>query len=54
MSAKARILTTHVGSLPRPQAVAEQVVALENGEAIDAAVFDTVMACPQGVIQFQC
>ena len=30
-----RILTTHVGSLPRNQAVTDGVFALERGEAID-------------------
>jgi 5-methyltetrahydropteroyltriglutamate--homocysteine methyltransferase len=38
-----QILTTHVGSLPRPQAVVDQVFALDRGEAVDPEVFDRVM-----------
>lgn len=38
-----RILTTHVGSLPRPQAVVDQVFAQDRGDEVDAAVFDAVM-----------
>jgi 5-methyltetrahydropteroyltriglutamate--homocysteine methyltransferase len=34
-----RILTTHVGSLPRPDALAELLLAREAGEEIDAARF---------------
>ena len=48
-----RILTTHVGSLPRNQAVTDGVFALERGEAIDlqvhaaeiAAAVEAVVAC---------
>lgn len=45
-----RILTTHVGSLPRSNAVTEVVFALERGEHVDHARFDAVigeavMAC---------
>ena len=39
-----RFQTTHVGSLPRSQAVVEQVFALERGEPVDEARFDAVMA----------
>jgi 5-methyltetrahydropteroyltriglutamate--homocysteine methyltransferase len=39
-----RILTTHVGSLPRPQDVTEVVFAQERGETVDPARFDAVMA----------
>ena len=39
-----RFQTTHVGSLPRTQAVVEQVFALERGEPVDEARFDAVMA----------
>ena len=39
-----RIRTTHVGSLPRSQAVVEQIFAHERGEPIDEATFDSVMA----------
>ena len=44
-----RILTTHVGSLPRPDAVVAQLLKKERGEAIDAATFDLVMR--EGVAQ---
>ncbi len=39
-----RILTTHVGSLPRSQPVVEQIFAREKGEPIDEDTFDAVMA----------
>ncbi len=39
-----RILTTHVGSLPRSQAVTDLVFAAERGEAIDPQTFDTTVA----------
>jgi 5-methyltetrahydropteroyltriglutamate--homocysteine methyltransferase len=35
-----RILTTHVGSLPRPQEVVDALFAEDRGEAIDRAKFD--------------
>jgi 5-methyltetrahydropteroyltriglutamate--homocysteine methyltransferase len=35
-----RILTTHVGSLPRPQALAELLVSKDHGEAYDHAELD--------------
>ncbi len=38
------ILTTHVGSLPRSQAVVDMLFARERGEPYDAAAFDRVMA----------
>lgn len=38
-----RILTTHVGSLPRSSAVTELVFAAERGEAVDQAIFDRVI-----------
>lgn len=37
------ILTTHVGSLPRNADVTELVFALEHGDAVDPARFDTVI-----------
>ena len=38
-----RILTTHVGSLPRPDELADLLVARENGELVDEKLFnDTV------------
>jgi len=39
-----RILTTHVGSLPRNAAVTDLIFAAERGEAIDAALFDSVVS----------
>jgi len=36
-----RILTTHVGSLPRPPDLLNFLEARERGEAIDQAAFDT-------------
>jgi 5-methyltetrahydropteroyltriglutamate--homocysteine methyltransferase len=38
-----RILTTHVGSLPRPQEVVDMLFAQDRGEAYDPAQFDDVM-----------
>ena len=38
-----RILTTHVGSMPRPQYVVDQLFAQDQGEAYDRAEFDRVM-----------
>lgn len=38
-----RILTTHVGSLPRPQHVVDQLFAQDAGEAYSVATFDAVM-----------
>ena len=43
MSAQ-RILTTHVGSLPRAQAVVDLLAKKEGGEPYDAGEFDRVMA----------
>ena len=39
-----RFLTTHVGSLPRSQAVVDQIFAREKGEPVDEAAFDAIMA----------
>ena len=39
-----RILTTHVGSLPRSKAVTDLVFGREAGEAIDEATFDAVIS----------
>jgi 5-methyltetrahydropteroyltriglutamate--homocysteine methyltransferase len=38
-----RILTTHVGSLPRSKAVTDLVFAAERGDPVDAALFDSVI-----------
>jgi 5-methyltetrahydropteroyltriglutamate--homocysteine methyltransferase len=38
-----RILTTHVGSLPRPQEVADLLFAQDRGEAYDTTQFDAAM-----------
>ncbi|MBL8386394.1 MAG: cobalamin-independent methionine synthase II family protein [Burkholderiales bacterium] len=37
------MLTTHVGSLPRPDDVVEQLLKKERGDALDRAAFDRVM-----------
>jgi 5-methyltetrahydropteroyltriglutamate--homocysteine methyltransferase len=39
-----RILTTHVGSLPRPQEVVDFLFAQDRGEPIDPAAFNETMA----------
>src|SRR5580704_8922876 len=39
-----RILTTHVGSLPRPQDVVDLLFAQDRGEPVDAAHFETVVS----------
>ena len=39
-----RILTTHVGSLPRSAAVTDLVFAAERGDQVDAAQFDAVIS----------
>ena len=38
-----RILTTHVGSLPRPQEVVDLLFAQDRGEPVDEAAFDEVL-----------
>jgi 5-methyltetrahydropteroyltriglutamate--homocysteine methyltransferase len=38
-----RILTTHVGSLPRPQAVVDLLFAEDRGEPLDRAQYDATM-----------
>lgn len=44
MSHPQRILTTHVGSLPRPQRVVTQLFAQDSGLNYDEAEFDRIMA----------
>lgn len=49
-----RILTTHVGSLPRSKAVTDVVFARENGEALDqAAAGKTIRDAVNQVVQLQ-
>ena len=36
-----RILTTHVGSLPRPKSLLELILAKEEGRPVDAAAFES-------------
>ena len=49
-----RILTTHVGSLPRSKDVTDLVFAQERGEAVDPAQFDAVIgAAVDDVVQRQ-
>ena len=43
MSPGARIPTTHVGSLPRPQGVVDLVFAEDRDEAVDRAEYDRVI-----------
>ncbi len=44
MNMNDRILTTHVGSLPRPERVVTQLFAQDSGLNYDAAEFDRIMA----------
>ena len=46
-----KILTTHVGSLPRTQEVVDFIFARENGDAFDPQTFDQTMetACSETV-----
>ncbi|MEK9557566.1 MAG: epoxyalkane--coenzyme M transferase, partial [Alphaproteobacteria bacterium] len=46
-----KILTSHVGSLPRTQDVVDFIFARENGESYDKAGFDSCMssACNETV-----
>lgn len=39
-----RILTTHVGSMPRPQSVVDMLFAEDHGQGYDQAAYDEVMA----------
>ena len=39
-----RILTTHVGSLPRPKDVSDMLFAREAGQDVDPAAFDAAVA----------
>ena len=39
-----RILTTHVGSLPRPQPVVDQVFAEDRGDEVDYEVYARVIS----------
>src|SRR5580704_2192161 len=49
-----RILTTHVGSLPRPQDVVDLIFAQDRGEPLDQAKFDaTVQRAVEDVIRKQ-
>ncbi len=43
MKSTDRILTTHVGSLPRPQEVVDLLFAQDRGEAVDSAKFDATI-----------
>lgn len=49
-----RILTTHVGSLPRPESLAELLLARENGESVDEQIFsDAVDDAVEQAVQTQ-
>src|SRR5260221_10503022 len=39
-----RILTTHTGSLPRPQSLMDIILRREKGDTIDAATFEVTTA----------
>ena len=39
-----RILTTHTGSLPRPQSLMDIILRREKGDVIDAATFEAATA----------
>ena len=41
---KDRILTTHVGSLPRPQDLEDLLYKVEFGEPYDAVAFDAIVS----------
>lgn len=43
LQSRDRILTTHVGSLPRPQRVVDQLFAQDQGQDYDPKAFDAVM-----------
>ncbi len=54
MKSTDRILTTHVGSLPRPQAVVDLLFAQDRGDAIDAKQFDeTISAAVADAVEKQ-
>ena len=38
-----RVLTTHVGSLPRPRALVGFMIAEDNGESFDEASFEAAL-----------
>jgi 5-methyltetrahydropteroyltriglutamate--homocysteine methyltransferase len=44
MSNEQRVLTTHVGSLPRPQSVVDYVFAEDKGEEVDRAGYDKAVS----------
>ena len=46
-----RILTTHVGSLPRPQDVVDLIFAQDRGEPYDQAKFDAVGAARRATMR---
>jgi 5-methyltetrahydropteroyltriglutamate--homocysteine methyltransferase len=45
-----RILTTHVGSLPRSDEVVEAVLRTEQGQAVDAAAFEGTVRAAMGQV----
>jgi len=54
MKSTDRILTTHVGSLPRPQAVVDLLFAQDRGEAVDGEKFDaTIRSAVADAVQKQ-
>lgn len=54
MKSHDRILTTHVGSLPRPQPVVDQLFAQDQGHAFDPVAFaSTMRAAVSDVVRLQ-
>ena len=53
-TSSSRILTTHVGSLPRPQDVVDCLFAQDRGEPLDPHKFESVLsAAVANVVQHQ-
>lgn len=48
-----RILTTHTGSLPRPQSLVELYIAKDHGEPVDAQLADAGRAALDDVVRKQ-
>ncbi|MDP6706591.1 MAG: methionine synthase [Alphaproteobacteria bacterium] len=49
-----RILTTHMGSLPRPAALADLLIRQDNGEIVDAAALDAeIVGAIDRVVEYQ-
>ncbi len=54
LTSKDRIITTHVGSLPRPQELIEAIIANDSGQSVDQAEYDAKLAAAvDGVVKKQ-